>query len=135
MSLTDMIVRMCSGLSTTLSTINELYVIFDYMAEVWEDYIPWRSLLQQFPGVKTLRTRGVNSDYVARTLLHQNHEELDDALSFLPILEAIELDKYLFSTLESRRASQLAVLQPFVAARQRAGRPVRVLNVRPVVDG
>jgi hypothetical protein len=122
---TDMIVQICSGLSTTkLTSINELYVIFDHMAELWEDYIPWRSLLQQFPYVKTLRTRGVNSDYVARTLLHQNAEEPDEVLSFLPVLEEIELDKYVFSTLES--------LQPFVSARQRAGRPVRVLNVRPV---
>ena len=134
---TDMIIQMCSGLCTKLATINELYVIFDHMAELWEEYIPWRrwrSLLQQFPGVKTLRTRGINSDYVARTLLHRNHEEPDDVLSFLPVLEEIELDKHVFSTLESQRASQLALLQPFVSARQRAGRPVRVLNVRPVVD-
>jgi hypothetical protein len=123
-----LIIRMCSALSTTLSTINELYVIFDHMADLWEDYIPWRRLLQHLTGVKTLRTRGVNSDYVARTLLHQDHEEPDDVLSFLPVLEEIELDKHVLSTLESQRASQLAVLQSFVSARQQEGRPVRVLN-------
>jgi hypothetical protein len=134
---TDMMVQICNGLSTKLATINELYVIFDHMADLWEDCFPlgrWCSLLQQFPGVKTLRTRGVDSDYVARTLLHQNHEEPNDVLSFLPVLEEIELDKYVFSTLKSQRASQLVVLQPFVSARRGAGRPVRVLNVRPVVD-
>jgi hypothetical protein len=121
----DLIIQMCGRLSTKLTTINELYVIFDHMAELWEDYIPWRCLLQQFPSVKILRTRGVNSGYVARTLLHQNHEEPGDVLSLLPVLEEIELDKHVFST---RITSQQEVLEPFVSARQRAGRPVRVFN-------
>ena len=133
---TDMIIQLCGELPTKLATINELYVIFDHMADLWEVYFPWerwRSLFQQFSGVKTLRTRGLDSDYVARTLLHQNHEEPDDVLTFLPVLEEIELDKFGLLTLKSKRTSP-AALQPFVSARRRAGRPVRVLNVRPVVD-
>jgi hypothetical protein len=122
-----LIIQMCSALSTTLSTINELYVIFDHMADLWEDYIPWRRLLQYFPGVKTLRTRGANSDYVARTLFHQDHEEPDDILSFLPVLEEIELDKYVlsrvnvhpswrFSSHLSLRANKKAARSEFLTA-------------------
>jgi hypothetical protein len=98
---------MCSGLSTTLATINELYVIFDHMVELWEDYIPWRRLLQQIPGVKTLRTRGVNSDYCMSLVPFSIKITKNPMMSFsfLPVLEEIELDEYLLSTLESQRAS------------------------------
>ncbi len=123
----DTMMRMCTVLSTRLIKVTELCVTFDENAEHWKKSFDWRSFLQQFPSVKTLRAGGVDSNFVELTLLHYDHEEPDDVLAFLPALEEIELDKYKLSVRESKRASQLAVLQPFVSARQRAGRPVKVL--------
>jgi hypothetical protein len=90
-----------------------------------EDYTLWRRFYQQFPSVKALRTEDTNNYCIARTLL-QDHEEPDDGLTFLPALEEIELGKNPSSTHESQYGTELAAFQPFVTARQQAGRPVKV---------
>ena len=129
------IIRMVCALPTKLATVEELRVTFVRAAA--EDDIPWRRFYQQFPSVKALRIEGENStNCIARTL-RQDHEGPDDVLAFLPTLEEIELGKNPLLTDESQRGPELAAFQPFVCARQQAGRPVRVFFgpvVGPVVD-
>ena len=116
------IMRMNGALSTRLATIEELRLTI--ASVVWVDDILWRRFYQQFPSVKALRTEGANNAYwIARTL-HQGHGEPGD-LSFLPALEEIDLGRGSLTD-ESEQESQLACFEPFVSARQQAGRPVRV---------
>ncbi|KAH9994203.1 hypothetical protein BJV77DRAFT_1066840 [Russula vinacea] len=119
------IMGMSRPLSTRFTTVEELRVTFNKEdVRVWEDSIPWRGFLQQFPRLKALRTEGANDYHIARTLL-QDHEEPDD-LALLPALEEIELSKGSLLSPESQRGSELAAFGPFVSARQQAGRPVKV---------
>jgi hypothetical protein len=108
---------MSSALSTKLSAVEVLHVTINK-----SENILWRSFYQHYPKVKVLRTGGVNNHDIARTL-HHDHGMLDD-FAFLPALEEIDLGKKQLD--ESERGSQLAAFQPFVAARQQAGRPVKV---------
>lgn len=117
----ESLMRMSCALSTRLANVEELHVTFDTTAD--EDDIPWRKFYHQFPSVKMLRTEGAKSIYCIARTLHQNHEEPDN-LTFFPALEEIDLGKKPFYN--SRRRPQLAAFEPFVSARQQAGRPVKV---------
>jgi F-box-like len=120
------ILGMTGVLSARLTTVEELRISFDGAdANVWEDFIPWRRFLLQFPGVKALRTEGANNFYIARIFL-QDHEELDGDPAFLPALEEIELGRNSMSAHESERGPELAAFKSFVSARQQEGRPVNV---------
>ena len=108
-------------LSTRLYTIEELRVTFDGTdASDWE-FFPWRRFLLQFPRVKALRTEGKNNYCIGRALF-PDLEGFDDDLDFLPTLEEIELGKDELRTHESQRRDQLTIFEPFVTARQQAGR-------------
>ena len=124
----ESIIRMSSVVSARLSVAENLLISFDETAT--EEYVPWRWFLQRFPSVKTLQTMSPNNDSIALYLL-QGHEEHDDNLVFLPALEEIELCKYpeanYDSSYEAHIKSQLAAFEPFVSARQQAGRPVNVV--------
>jgi hypothetical protein len=114
------IIRMSDALSTRLSTVEELRVTFDWAPD---DSIPWRELLQHFPSVKVFRAEGASSYYrIARALL-QDHGDPGDNFAFLSALEEIELGKL---TDKSQRGCELVAFEPFVSARQQAGRPVKV---------
>ena len=112
-------------LFTRLSAIEELRVAFDGIDVNHLGFIPWRRFLLQFPCVKALRTEGKNNYCIARALF-QDLERLGDDLAFLPALEEIELGKDELRTDESQRRDQLAAFEPFVSARQQAGRTVKV---------
>jgi hypothetical protein len=115
------------ALSTRLSAVEELSVTFCSTAvDFWGNFIPWGEFLQLFPSVKALRTEGGNTSCIARTLPRDHVEPADDDLPFLPALEEIELGENPFVTDESQREPELAAFQPFVSARQQAGRPVKV---------
>jgi hypothetical protein len=123
------VIRMSGMLSTRLTTVEELRVTFIRGAHA---SIPWRELLQHFPSVKVFRTEGANGYYcIARALL-QDHGDPDDDFSFLSALEEIELGKNP-STDESQCGRELAAFEPFVSARQQAGRPVKVF-FRPIIN-
>jgi hypothetical protein len=118
---TDLLTRMSCALSTKLTFVKELRVIIDKIDVPENSHsIPWRRFYERVPSVKALRTEGVNNYSVARTLL-QDHGEPDD-LAFLPALEEIDLGKRPLY----RSERQIAAFQPFVSARQQAGRPVKV---------
>ena len=118
----ESIIRVSTAISTRLSAAENLFIVFDKTAA--EEYVPWRWFLQQFPSVKILRTEGENNYCIARSLL-QGHEEPDDDPALLPALEEIELCNSL-ATNEIQRESELAAFEPFVYARQQAGRPVNI---------
>jgi hypothetical protein len=122
----DSLMRVSDALSTKLSTVEELRVTS--FTDIWVGNIPWRRFLRQFSCVKALRIGGVKNSEIARLIL-RNYTEPDDHLPFLPALEEIELPK--FEARETRsqfskRTAELALFQPFVSARQQAGRPVKV---------
>ena len=120
----ESITRLIDTLSTRLTTVEALRISFDSTVVQSTTRIPWRRLYQQFPGVKTLQPEGTNSTHsIVRTVLHQVPGEPND-LPLLPSLEEIDLGTA--PVYESQRKSQLAVLQPFVHARQKAGCPVKV---------
>ena len=123
----------CSTVYTKLTTVKELRVTFEKTsANQWENVIFWRRFLLQFPSVKALRTENADNHSIARSLLRDN-EEADRDLDFLPALEEIELGKSTLATDESQRGPELAAFQPFISARQQAGRPVKAFFTRTTV--
>jgi hypothetical protein len=123
---------MSGSLSTKFTTVEELCVTFAFAEMATEDYILWRQFYQLFPSVKVLHWDGANYDCIAYTLL-QDHEEPDNVPALFPALEKIEIGDGDYWTSQTRSESQLAGFQPFISARQRAGRPVKVF-FRPEAD-
>ena len=122
--LPESIIQMSSALSTKLTTIEELRVIFDWSAAGASDNVVlWLMILKHFPSVRALRLEGTGYDYMARTL-HQGHEGPND-LFLLPALEEIQLGNNFRFGCEFQREHQLAAFQPFVSTRQQAGCPVK----------
>jgi hypothetical protein len=120
-------IRMNSVLSAKLTTVEELRLTFLRTAfNFWENLIPWREFLEHFPRLKALRMEGANNYCIARVLPQDLEEPDDDGLAFLSALEEIELGKNPSLTDESQRGPELAAFEPFVSARQQAGRPVKV---------
>jgi hypothetical protein len=109
------IMEITSVFSAKLSTMEELLII---VKVVREEVIPWRTFLEQFPSVKEFRIQGRNNHRIANALQHGGPN-----LSVLPALERITL--YTTSYVADH-SSKLAVFQPFVSARQQAGREVHV---------
>jgi hypothetical protein len=123
--LPESIMQMSSALSTRLTTIEELRVIFDWSpAGASDNVVPWLRILQHFPGIRALRLDSTRYDYMARSL-DQGREESND-LVLLPALEEIRLGKNFRFTDEIQCVYQLAAFEPFVSTRQQAGRPVKV---------
>jgi hypothetical protein len=126
---------LCGALSTKLSAVEELRVVFGFAMMAADDYMLWRRFYEQFPGVKVFRIDGAKSvksyvvkenyDFLAPTFL-RNRERAGVALEFFPALEEIQLGKGMLWTPASHSKTNLAVFRPFVSARQRAGYPVRI---------
>jgi hypothetical protein len=111
------ITEISSMFSAKLSTMEELLIIFK-VAQEPEEVIPWRTFLEQFPSVKEFRIQGTNDHRIASALQHGGPN-----LSFMPALERITFCTALYV---ADHSSELAVFQPFVSARQQAGRQVQV---------
>ena len=105
-----------SVFSAKLSTVEELVLIRDTSQE---EVIPWRTFLERFPSVKEFQIEGTKNHRVA-SALQPYHSGTN--LSVLPALERITFRP----EFSSDHSSELAVFQPFVTARQRAGRQVQV---------
>ncbi|KAI0291243.1 hypothetical protein BC826DRAFT_970017 [Russula brevipes] len=115
----DQLLRMCS-VFPELATVEELFLSFSTLSTVsW--HVPWRQFLRKFWGVKVLRVERGNILDLAYSL--QPNDE-GPAFGPLPVLEEIELcaDQ---NIPEDELGPELVALQPFISARQRAGRPVR----------
>ena len=118
----ESMMQIIGAISPKLSTVKKLRISFydckhpDYD---WEDYLPWRMFYRHLSSVKTIRI----SYSMARTL-YQDHGEPD--LFVLPALEEIYFCKRETVIDESERGTFLAAFQPFLTAREQAGRPVNV---------
>jgi hypothetical protein len=116
--------RMSDALSTKLTAVEELRISFLGTA-AGEDDIPCHRFYRQFSSAKVFRIAGINYNRIARTLL-QGHVKHAEDRAFFPALEEIELGRDEFWSRESQNESELAVFDPFISARQEAGRPVKV---------
>jgi len=123
--LPESMMQMISTFSAKLTTAEELFLVFVYDDDddLSDKNVPWRRFFLQFPSVKTLRMEVTNSLHIA-SALNQGGSDF----AFLPVLEEIELCMPLISSTnsEDQPASELVAFQPFVSARQQAGRPVRI---------
>ena len=119
--------RMSATLFTKLVTVEELLITNQFESDKsWqlpEDPISWRRFLIQFRSAKILE---VQHKLVPDIALHLQSEWGESGLDHLPAWEKFELRWYTVS--ESKHVSRLGVLQPFLSARQRAGRPVKVCH-------
>jgi hypothetical protein len=127
--------QMSTAFSGKLSTIEELCIVTLDEVQRLDEGISWQEFLLKFPSIKVLRMQNVNYLFVTRALsqLEDHGGPFDRA--FLGALEKIELCKCTFCTAETQVASQLAAFQPFVSARQQAGRPVNVSIGPPICGG
>ena len=130
----DWIMQMSTTFSGKLSTIEELCVVTLDEVHKWDELIPLQEFFLKFPSIKVLRMQNVNNLRVARTLSRLEDHGGPFNRVFLGALEKIELCKSTFCTAETQLASQLAAFQPFVSAREQAGRPVNV-SIGPPVCG
>lgn len=109
--------QMSSVLSTRLTTIEELRVIYNWEAAGASDnVVPWHRILQHFLSVRTLRLEGARCDNISR-VLRQDYGGSNNPV-LLPALEEIQLGKSL--------RFGYWTFKPFVSARQQAGHPVKV---------
>ena len=117
------------ALSARFVTAEELHLAFDQIriaADIWLDDTLWLKFLRQFPSVKALQIDGgYGYTYCIAPVLLRGHKESDDDLTFLPALEEIELHQGIGPELPEG----LEAFQPFISARQKAGRPVKVLYI------
>ena len=123
--------QISSTLSTTFAGIEVLHLVYPHNVTIdplrsLGRPISWSKLLEQFPNVKTLRVQCNQVIKVAHLLQQHDKEPTAD---IFPSLEEIELHATAFpaSPGENHCASAFDSLEPFVAARQRAGRLVEVL--------
>jgi hypothetical protein len=110
------LLRMCNVFPAELSTVEELFLSFSTSSTLsW--HVPWRQFLLLFWSVKVLRVERGNILDLAYSL--------QPNVGALPELEEIELcaDE---NIPEGELESELVAFQPFISARQQAGRPVRV---------
>ncbi len=129
------IMQMSTAFSGKLSTIEELCIVTLDEVQRLDERILWREFLLKFPSIKVLRMQNVNYLFVTRALSQLGDHGGPFNRAFLGALEKIELCKSTFCTAETQLASQLASFQPFVSARQQAGRPVNVSIGPPVCCG
>jgi hypothetical protein len=121
-----------SALSMRFAAVEDLYLTFDPDDRCTEDWTELRRLLGQFRSVRIFWVQHRLAE-VAH-FIRPDHALAETVLDLFPALEEIKLcltNTSAENITESQRASILEAFNPFVAARQQAGRPVKVLwNVR-----
>ena len=119
------VMRIGDALSPRLAIVEELYLVS--FSNFSPSTRPWGRFLELFHNVKVLRLQeNINVMFdVARSLQQQDQGE---SASVLPSLEEIELCtwSWSFRLRRDKRRSVMEAFEPFVAARQEAGRPVKI---------
>ncbi|KAI0288670.1 hypothetical protein BC826DRAFT_1107525 [Russula brevipes] len=113
----ESLLQICDALSAELATVEELYLSFD---QSW-GAMPWGQFLRLFDSVKVFRMQHGNIFDLANVFSPNNG---GTAVGVLPVLEEIVLCAHThFPEDRAKFASGLAAFDPFVSARQEAGRP------------
>ena len=119
----ESIMRMSGAFSPKLITVEELHI---FVAEkIAESGISWPKFYQHFPNVRVIRTEGMTFSCFAGTLLQDSEKHVED-LTFFPALEEIELGVSEILKREYPTEYELSAFDPFIFARQQAGRPIKV---------
>jgi hypothetical protein len=117
----ESLLRICSALSAELATVEELFLSFDT-----EVALLWGQFLRLFCSVKVFTMEHGNMFDLANVL---QPNDGGPAVGVLPVLEEIVLcARTYYPEDKAKFASGLAAFDPFISARQEAGRPVRVLR-------
>jgi hypothetical protein len=119
----ESLLRMCSALSAELATVEELFLSF--WALLW-GAIPWRQFLRLFCSVKVFRMEHGNIFDLANFCSQMT--EGRPLVFFLYWKKSCFVRVHILPRTRPKFASGLAAFDPFVSARQQAGRPVRVLR-------
>jgi hypothetical protein len=123
----DSVMSINGSPSTKLSTAEELALYFPYSNITRSKHVfSLREFLRQFRSVKVLRL----DPFIQEVALSLRE---DDGEAFLPVLEQIELSASQSTRVpheehQRRAAAELAAFEPFVSAREEAGRPVKVFH-------
>ncbi|KAI0302861.1 hypothetical protein B0F90DRAFT_1713043 [Multifurca ochricompacta] len=127
----DSITELGDALSTKFATVEDLLLLLTWypvpgQGWLFEEPILWHGFFRQFSGAKILR---VQRELVLEIAYFLRSDDRGPILDTLPALEKIELLSVGLTreySMESLCTSALDIFKPFVAARQRAGRPVDV---------
>ena len=128
----DSIISINNTPSMKLAKAEELELIFHrWNITEWEHIFSLRKFLRQFRSVRVLRVRVLRVNPFVREV--GLYLQQDDGEAILPALEEIELSishMQTYSEEECQRhaANELAAFEPFVSARKRAGRIVKVYH-------
>ena len=114
------VMQISNVLSPRLATVEELFLVST--DNPLPATTPWRRFLELFPNVKVLRlVHNVMFD-----IAHSLQEDQDESAPVLPLLEKIKLGTRSCSWHQDERRSAMNAFEPFIAARQRAGRPIKI---------
>jgi hypothetical protein len=133
----ELLPQLSTAFSAKLIAVQEVFVFFEGIStdpdneDYDEEYfIPWRGFLLQFPGVKALHLEG-DCLQVANAL----QEGGGGPLAF-SALEEIELCSRSSVSVDEQQSpsEQVAIFQPFVSVRQKAGLPIKVFCGKSLPD-
>jgi hypothetical protein len=110
--------QISNALSPRLAMVKELFLVSFYGLPF--PVTPWREFLELFHNVKVLRLQ----HNVMFEIAHSLQQDQGESAPVLPSLEEIELTMRFWN--QDERRSAMEVFGPFIAARQEAGRPVKI---------
>ncbi len=114
-------------LSGPLSTVEELVVGWDVSMSTQQHHIQWRGFFNHIRQVKSVQVPSEVALGVAHSFQLDGQEP---ALDILPALKQVKVHMTYLSPIELNRNDQYASIrdafEPLIAARQQAGRPIRL---------
>jgi hypothetical protein len=113
------VMQISNALSPRLAIVKELFLVSFYMST--PPTTPWRKFLELFHDVKVLRLQHNIMFDIAHSLQDQGKPA-----PVLPSLVEIELCTVEWPWNQDERRSAMELFEPFIAARQQAGRPVKI---------
>jgi hypothetical protein len=115
-----------NAISPRLAIVEELFLTSIYKSSS-PSRPPWRRFLELFHNVKVIRLQD-NIDVMFDVAHSLQQEDQGESAPVLPSLEEIELCSWpwSFNLRRDKRRSVMEAFEPLIAARQEAGRPVKI---------
>jgi hypothetical protein len=114
------VLQISNALSPKLRIVEELFLISFSNSSF--PTTPWRRFLELFHNVKVLRLQ----HDVMFEIAHSLQQDQGESTPVLPSLVEIRLCMRSWSWNQDERRSAMEAFEPFIAARQEAGRPVKI---------